>query len=86
MDRERQLQACLRDEESFERRSYLRQVQQELKERQLESAHLKVRSLFVLAFQYIFSKLDNCYIASSLGNTTQTLLWPRPPKPDTANL
>lgn len=53
VDRERQLQACLRDEESFERRSYLRQVQQELKERQLESALQKVCSLFVLTFEYI---------------------------------
>lgn len=42
VDRERQLQACLTEEESFEKKRYLRQVQQELKERQIESALLKV--------------------------------------------
>lgn len=42
VDRDRQLQACLREEESSERRRYLRQVQEELKERQMESALLKV--------------------------------------------
>ncbi|KAK7913085.1 hypothetical protein WMY93_013296 [Mugilogobius chulae] len=40
-DKDRQLQASLRDEESFERRRYLRQVRQELKERQMESSILK---------------------------------------------
>lgn len=42
VDRERQVQASLREEEGFERRRYLRQVQQELKEKQIESALLKV--------------------------------------------
>lgn len=42
VDRERQLQASLREEESSERKRYLRQVQEELKERQMESALLKV--------------------------------------------
>lgn len=42
LDRERQMQASLRDEESHERRRYLRQVQEEVKERQVESALLKV--------------------------------------------
>lgn len=42
MDRERQQQASLRDEENFENRRYVRQVQQELKEREMESALLKV--------------------------------------------
>lgn len=42
VDRERRQQASLRDEESFENRKYLRQVQQELKEREMESALLKV--------------------------------------------
>lgn len=48
VDRERQLQAGLRDEESFERRRYLRQVQQELKERQLESDLLKVLDILLV--------------------------------------
>lgn len=42
VDRERQLQACLREAESSERKRYLRQVQEELHERQMESALLKV--------------------------------------------
>lgn len=45
VNRERQLQACLREEESSERKRYLRQVQEELKERQIESTLLKVRFL-----------------------------------------
>lgn len=42
VDRERQLQAGLRDEDSFDRKRHLRQVQQELKEREMESALLRV--------------------------------------------
>lgn len=42
VDREKQMQASLRDEEGFERRRYTRQVQEELKERQMESALLRV--------------------------------------------
>ena len=42
MDRDRQLQASLRDEENFERRRHVRQVQEELKERQMEIALLQV--------------------------------------------
>lgn len=48
VERDRQLQAGLRDEESFVTRRHLRQVQEELKERQMESALLKVFSQFVL--------------------------------------
>lgn len=42
VDRERQLEASLRGEEGHERRRYLRQVQQELREKQIESALVKV--------------------------------------------
>lgn len=42
VDRERGMQASLQDQERFERRRYLRQVQEELKERQTESALLRV--------------------------------------------
>lgn len=42
VDRERQQQAGLKDEESCERRRYQRQVQQELRDMQMESALMKV--------------------------------------------
>lgn len=48
VDRERQLQAGVRDEENSEKRRYLRQVQDELKERQMESALLKVLYVILL--------------------------------------
>lgn len=42
VDRQRQQEAGVRDEESIEKRRYLRQVQQELEDRKQESALLKV--------------------------------------------
>ncbi|KAM9408296.1 uncharacterized protein KZ484_026090 [Pholidichthys leucotaenia] len=41
LERERQLQGGLREEESFERKRYLRQVQEEIRERQIDSAIIK---------------------------------------------
>lgn len=45
VDRDRQLLSSLRENESFERRRYLRQVQEELKEREEESTLVQVGSL-----------------------------------------
>lgn len=76
VDRDRQLQACLRDEESSERRRYLRQVQEELKERQMESALLKVGVSVTQAAMLPLSVIEVLVTSSNLCPRPSKSLFP----------
>lgn len=49
VERERRLQSSLMQEEGVHRRRYVRQVQEELKERQTQSALLKVHYICLIS-------------------------------------